>query len=365
MTVTPTAPSGTTDSWSEVIGQEVAVAQLRAAVATPVHAYVFVGPRGSGKRAAARAFAAEILAAASTGDDADRHRRLALAEQHPDLVIVEPVGARITAEQARDIVRQAALSPIEGERKVLVLCEMHRIEQVGPIMLKTIEEPAPGSIFVILADEIVPDLVTIASRCVRIDFSMLADADVAAKLVGEGVEADAAREAAEAAGGDLGRARLLATDPRLGLRRKAWYDAPSRLDGGGAAAAVVVDELRVMIDDAQAPLEARHAIETAELDERVARSGERGSGRKDLQDRQKREVRRHRTDELRFGLAMLAGRYRDEMVAGAGGGGCAVHPRDLVAAVGVIQEVAEALVRNPNEALLLQALFVRMPALRE
>ncbi|MBK5222167.1 MAG: DNA polymerase III subunit delta', partial [Acidimicrobiia bacterium] len=51
------------DVWADVVGQEAAVAQLQGAVVAPVHAYLFVGPQGSGRRAAARAFAAELLAA--------------------------------------------------------------------------------------------------------------------------------------------------------------------------------------------------------------------------------------------------------------------------------------------------------------
>ena len=61
-----------------------------------------------------------------------------------------------------------------------------------------------------------------------------------------------------------------------------------------------------MIDDAAAPLEARHAIELAELEARIERYGERGSGKRELVERHRRELRRHRTDEVRFGLATLA-----------------------------------------------------------
>src|SRR5215216_5946418 len=71
--------------WSKVIGQPRATALLEAAIAAPVHAYLFVGPRGAGKRAAAAIFAGELLARAVRGGDGARHRRLAFNEQHPDL----------------------------------------------------------------------------------------------------------------------------------------------------------------------------------------------------------------------------------------------------------------------------------------
>ncbi|MFN7150884.1 MAG: ATP-binding protein, partial [Microthrixaceae bacterium] len=71
------------DLWSEVVGQDPAVAQLRAALASPVHAYLLVGPEGSGKRALARAFAAELLAGGLDDDRAERTHRLVAAEAHP------------------------------------------------------------------------------------------------------------------------------------------------------------------------------------------------------------------------------------------------------------------------------------------
>jgi len=105
------------------------------------------------------------------------------------------------------------------------------------------------------------------------------------------------------------------------------------------------------------PLEARQAAEADALAERVARTGERGSGRKELADRHKRELRRLRTDELRFGLAILSGAYRDALVAGTAGATACAN------AVDALRIAAENLVRNPNEALLLQALLLRLPPL--
>jgi DNA polymerase-3 subunit delta' len=342
------------DVWADVVGQPNAVAQLTAAGRSPVHAYLFVGPPGSGKRAAARAFAAELLSDGLDPDAAERARVLALGAQHPDLVVFSPRAARLSAEELTAAVTEATRSPVEGDRKVVVLCEMHRIEHMAPKLLKTIEEPPAPTVFIVVADEVVPDLVTIASRCVRVDFGPVADAAVAARLEAEGVEAAQAAEAAVAAGGDLERARLLATDERLGLRRQAWRSVPDRLDGTGAAVATLVDELRALIDDAQAPLDALHAGERAELDAREELYGTRGSGRRELVENQKRDVRRHRTVELRFGLATLAARYRDAIVD-------APAPRSLVEAIAAIQATAEGLIRNPAETLLLDALLLRLP----
>jgi DNA polymerase-3 subunit delta' len=344
-----------TDIWSEVVGQTKAVAELQAAALAPVHAYLIVGPRGSGKRSLARAFAATLLSEGR--DDADRVISLALAEEHPDLVIVERVGASISVAQADQIIERASRSPVEGDRKVLVLDEFLLVTAVvGPKLLKTIEEPPLGTFFVVLVEEVTPDLVTLASRCVRIDLGPVPSDAIVERLVAEGVDAARAREAAAAAAGDLRRARVLAADDRLELRRRAWNDVPDRLDGTGASAVVTAEELLAMIDDAMAPLVARHEQELADLEERVAQMGERGSGRKELVERHNREQRRYRADELRFGLTTLARRHRDELATSA-------RPASAIEALDAIQATAEGLVRNPNERLQLQALFVKLGAL--
>lgn len=356
--------------WASVPGQERAVAQLRAAAPDPVHAYLFLGPPGSGKEEAARVFAGEVLAAAATSAaEAARHRELATGEGHPDVVVVRREGASITVAQAAEIVRLASLKPVEGSRKVLVLDEFHLVaEAAAGKLLKTIEEPPAGTVFLILADELPDELITISSRCVRVELPALPDAVVAGALEAEGVDPDRAAEIAGAAHGDLDRARLLARDERFALRMAQWRGVPGRLDGTGAAVAAVVDELRAALDDAAAPLEARQVVEVAELDERIARYGQRGSGAKELEARHRRQLRRLRTDELRMGLAELAHHYRDVLVSAAidGHGDSPGTVRDHVAeatdALTALYEAGEALLRNPNEELLLQALLLRLPA---
>ncbi|HMQ25285.1 MAG TPA: hypothetical protein PKA98_04815 [Acidimicrobiales bacterium] len=339
--------------WDDVLGQDRAVAQLQASVASPVHAYLFVGPPGSGRRAAARAFAADLLAVGSEGADAERHRVLALSEQHPDLTVFVPEGASLREAEAAEIIRAAMRAPVEGDRKVLVLCELHKVSTQSPKLLKIVEEPPPSTVFVILADDVPPELITIASRAVRIEFHPVPEHLIEGRLVAEGVPNDAAWEAARAAGGDLGRARLLVTDPDLAARRAAWHAVPDRLDGTGAAVMTVAAELRALVDGAQGPLDARHQREVAELEARIERYGQQGSGARELTAQHKREVRRHRSDELRFGFATLARRYTDELAT-------ARRPRELFDKLAAIQFASEALVRNPNEALLLEDLLFQL-----
>jgi DNA polymerase-3 subunit delta' len=343
--------------WDDIVGQTRAVDQLRASAPSPSHAYLFVGPRGAGKRAAARAFAGDVLAAGSEGEAAERHRRLAGAEQHPDLVLVVPEGRSLRRTEADVIITEGFRSPVEGRRKVIVVDRFHSAEpEAAASLLKTIEEPPATAVFVLLAEEVPPEHVTIASRCIRIDFPGVAAPAIAEHLVASGVDPAAAEEIAAASGGSVDRARLLASDESFAARRRAWLDVPDQLDGTGAMVARQVAGLRALIDDALVPLDRRQADEVAALAAFEEEYGTRGSGRKTIEERHKREVRLLREDELRLGLATLAGRYRDELVTTA-------EPAPIVAACERITAAAEALIRNPNEALLLESLFLDLPSL--
>lgn len=344
------AASTTVSVWDSVVGQTGAVTKLRAAATQPVHAYLFVGPPGSTKDEAARAFAVELL---TGGDDpSSRDGRLVMAGEHPDVHEVVRVGAAISSPQAAEIVRQSWLAPVEGERKVMVLHEFHLLDATGAgKLLKSIEEPPASTHFIVLADFVPTDLVTISSRCVRIEFGAIAEADLAAQLIVEGVEAETAAVAAAGANGDLGDARLLAGDPEFGGRRDFFAAVPATLDGSGSAAVRLAVETLGHIETAATPLADRQRGELAELAERERQSGARGSGRAAIEARHKRELRRHRTDELRRGLGVIAGVYRQAVVDGKLGADPAM------ASIARLGDAAEALDHNPNEALLLQSTY--------
>ncbi|MDQ1412685.1 MAG: polymerase subunit delta [Acidimicrobiaceae bacterium] len=354
-----------TQLFADVIGQDAAVSSLRAAIVRPVHAYLLVGPAGSGKRASALSFAASLLCAAGGDGTCDICRRV-LGGIHPDLVAFEREGPWITIGMAQQVSLAAARSPVEGDRKVLMLSDFHLVKEAGPALLKTIEEPPPSTVFVITAEFMPPELVTIASRCVVIEFRPLPMEAVAAALQAGGVEAGLALELATAADGRLDRARLLAGDPEFGVRRRAWQAVPERLDGNGATAVAIAGELVAHLERSVAPLRTRHDTEVAELDARVARANEVTGGKagkrpaktgaKELEERHRREIRRQRTDELRAGLAALAGVYRDRLAAG----GPSSVAGDAVESVRLIQELYANLAYNPNELLQLQALLVKL-----
>ena len=282
-----------------------------------------------------------------------------MAGEHPDVREIERVGAAISAEQAEEVVRLAALAPVEGSRKVLILDEFHLLRaEAAARLLKTIEEPAASTVFVVIADDVPPELVTIASRCVRVEFSRFDDETLTQRLIDGGVSPDRARHAVAQANGNLDRAELLALDDSAEDRRDAFASVIDQVDGTGAVVADVVARLVDLIETAAAPLAARHATELLALEERIARYGERGAGRKATEERHKRELRRHRTDELRAGLAVTAAAYRTRLVERPSNA-----DRRMIGAIEEVHRTLETLERNPNEALQLQALLLKLPVL--
>jgi DNA polymerase III subunit delta' len=374
-----------------LVGQDAAVRTLRAAAARPVHAYLFVGPPGTGKLTAAMAFAAMLVCPngggaiggepdgggarqsepRGSGADGSEHRcetcRRVLEGVHPDVLVVEREGPALSIEQAREVSRIAARSSLEGGRSVVILPDLHLAGEAVPALLKTIEEPPGSTVFIGLAEFVPPELETIASRSARVDFRPLSDAEITGVLLAEGVPAEQAPVLARLAGGRLDRARLLASDPEAEARRRSWEAVPARLDGTGATVAGLAEELVELLKRSAGPLSARQQAEAAELAERYAREAATLPGRaaqsmaragsREMEERHRREQRRQRTDELRTGLAALAGAYRDRAVAGT------LPPGRAAEAVGLIDGLSADLAFNPGELLALQALLLRLDRL--
>lgn len=352
--------------FDEVVGQTRAVDQLMAAARRPVHAYLLHGPAGSGKRAAARGLAAALLCP-DGGCGACNACRRALAGTHPDLVVVERTGASISVADAQSIVTRAQRRPLEASRQVLMVTDVHLARDSVPALLKTVEEPPPSTVFVLVADDLPPSLATIVSRCVRVPFEAVATEQVVAWLVERGVDPDHADSVAAASGGSLDRARLLVSDAGFVARQERWRSVPARLDGTGAAAAALSSELLAAADEALAPLRQQHAAELEALGDQAEAMGSKSiPGRRQVEEAHKREERRWRTDDLRFGLATLAEVYRDRLVDTIGAddethsAGSAAEGRRAVRQVDVIRDVSAALDRNPNESLLMDALLVEL-----
>jgi DNA polymerase-3 subunit delta' len=316
--------------WDSVVGQTKAVEQLHQLAINHVHAYLFVGPEGCGKDEAARAFASQLI----TGSDnaTSREANLIMRGSFSDVIEVLREGAAVDKDEAEAIIRLATTTPTESKVKVVIVHEVHLMrDSAAARLLKTIEEPSEKVIFILLADQLVPSLATINSRCVVVQF----------------VANNAYRE------------RLLANDPQFAHRQEAFAQIPYKLDGSGATVALIVDEIFELIEQATTPLIAEQKKELEELEARVTLTGERGSGRKVLQDRHKRQLRKFNTDELRSGLSTIAGTYHSLIVS-------KTQYSDETKyhdAIHRIHKAMGSLGLNVNEELLLQSLFLHCPSL--
>jgi DNA polymerase-3 subunit delta' len=343
--------------WQSVAGQDRVVDQLRHAAINPVHSYLYIGAEGCGKDEASRAFAAVLL----SGNDnpTERINELVLRGAHPDVHEIRREGASILTTQADEVIRLASITPSEGSRKVIIMHEVHLMAPATAAkLLKTIEEPPSGVFFILLADEMDDSLVTIASRCFTLHFGALDTSAIAASLMSSGVNEATALAAAESCSGSLTRARLLASDPQLAQRREFFANIPRRIDGTGATVAVIVEQILALIDDAIEPLENKHAQEVVDTEKTLALMGVKRGGKKALEDKHKREIRRYRTDELRTGLTAIASVYRDELTRNAH-----IHrPEAYVTAVSRLHDAMRRLALNVNEAILLRDLIWSLPS---
>ncbi len=344
---------------------------LTAALASgPSHAYLFRGPRGAGKRASARAFAAEILATGAEDPEDARRRALLDPSPHPDLVWIAPRGAQHLVEEVRErVIRAAVYRPFEGGKRVFVVeaAEAMRDESQNAL-LKTLEEPPDFVHLILLTAEPEALLETIASRCQPVDFAPLPLPALEAALKGGG-DPDEIAAVARLCAGDLERARLLLSDSGRELRAAA-------LELGKAALPATGTPWRQLLDAAeQAGQEAEAATREA-LEEESAGGIKRSA--KDTSDEAKRAARRRRTEILDLGLELCAAWFRD-LAAVASGAPEVAYNQDRLdqlrsqaqgldptrprRAAELVQDTRRRLDLNVSEELALEALFFRIESL--
>ena len=344
--------------WDAVVGQPAAIARLRLLAERPTHAYLFVGPEGAGKEVAARAFAARLVTGSE--DATSRAADLIMRGSFVDVTEVIREGAAVDSDEAQAIVHQSVLTPTEADIRVVIVHEVHLMRDTAAArLLKTFEEPNEQLVFILLSEQLLPTLDTIASRCVIINLPGLSAPVIAEQLCSEGINPDTALRAARSAGGNLERARILVTDTALAQRQAAFSEVPYQLDGSGAAVVKVVESVSALIERAAEPLLAKHEAELEALEDRVKLIGERGSGRRVLAEAHKRQLRKFKTDELREGLALIAAEYHKVITSLQDG----VDPLIYTRAIHEIHDAITALGLNVNETLLLHAVFARCPSL--
>lgn len=365
--------------WSRLVGQDGVVHALRESVTAGSvgHAMLFAGPEGVGRRPAALALAASLNCPDGGCGDCAVCRKV-LRGAHPDVHLIVPEGQFILIGQIkgdgsnRGVIGEAHRSAIEGKTKVFIIEDAERMNLASAnALLKVLEEPPAGVLFILMTGrpEDLPE--TIVSRCRRLDFSLLPEEAIRTVLEDHhGIDPERAAWAARI-GGNLARALRLAHDPDAPDRYSSHRAIPERLARGGTAEAIrIADELRAEAEHVTAGLRARHATEIAEAAEAEGESprgrGARGSAaiRKRMETRHKRELRRAELDAMQAALDDIGSWFRDTLMRAADGERGPLKPAQMLAALDRLEWTRRALERNAGAGLVLEALLVGLAAER-
>jgi DNA polymerase-3 subunit delta' len=314
--------------WDDVVGQEGAVAVLRAATlddSAMTNAWLLTGPPGSGRSNAARAFAA-ALQCPQDGCGHCQACTTALAGTHADVTVVATEKVSISIDEVRDLIGLAQRSPSQGRWRVIVVEDADRmVERTSNVLLKAIEEPPPRTVWLLCAPSPQDVVLTIRSRCRGVALRVPPVADVAALLVSrDQVDPQVADVAARAAQSHIGLARRLARDPEARERRARTLRLAATIRGVGDAVLAAADLVEVASAESKAATADRDAAEKAAL---LHTLGAEGGGTlpptlraqvRQLEDEQKRRATRAQRDVLDRSLLDLLSLYRDVLVVQLG-----------------------------------------------
>ncbi|MFH0823342.1 MAG: DNA polymerase III subunit delta' [Pseudomonadota bacterium] len=199
-----------------LIGHDHTLAQLdrTAMLGTPAHGYLFVGPEGVGKKTAAVCFASRLNCPIPADDPHGACpvcRRIA-SGKHPDVIVERPERNRIRVDRIREIREFFRYAPVEGRYRVAIIDDAHLMNhQAQNALLKTLEEPPPGRMLILVSAKPSLLLATVRSRCRKIRFGPVPPGPLEALLCRDtGLSGDMARNVAVLAGGSVGRALELA-----------------------------------------------------------------------------------------------------------------------------------------------------------
>ena len=307
--------------WDDVVGQERALDGLKRAVADPTamtHAWLITGPPGSGRSHAARAFAAALQCADGGCGECQACRQVR-GGSHPDVTRVATEKVTISIDEVRDLIGAAQQAPSQGRWRVIIIEDADRMtERTSNVLLKSIEEPPPRTVWLLCAPSSQDVAVTIRSRCRAVSLVTPSPDAVAELLVArDAVTPEVALEAARAAQSHIGVARRLARDSQARARRDQVLALATDIRGVGDAVLAAADLVAVAEEDAKAVSEERDGAERAEL---MAALGADESGRlppalraqvRQLEDDQKRRATRMKRDVLDRAILDLMSLYRD------------------------------------------------------
>ena len=278
------------------------------------HAWLLLGPSGSGKRSAALAMAAALNCTEERGVGCGTCSTCAriMRRAYPDVHHIAPEGPLIPVDVIREtVIPEAARSPFEGHRKVFIVDEAERMNDAAQnAILKTLEEPQPDTIFVLISDNEGELLETIRSRCRVVRFAPVSEARIIELLRDDGASQETALLAARLSEGDFERARQFIEDPAMLERRRTWIGMAGRLQSSVDALDAAAEVIAITKETVK-EREGAQKHEITALAEAMGEGRGTAAARNALANRHKRELRRLQEDVLGEALATLGSFYRD------------------------------------------------------
>ena len=173
--------------FDEVVGQEYIVKILKNTIKNKriAHAYLFAGPRGTGKTTIAKLFAKAINCEDFNEEACDNCPScLAFKENnHPDIIELD-AASNNSVDDIREIIEQVPYSPIVGKYKVYIIDEVHMLSSSAfNALLKTLEEPPAHVVFILATTDPQKIIPTVLSRCQRYNFSKISNLNMEKKMV--------------------------------------------------------------------------------------------------------------------------------------------------------------------------------------
>ncbi|MEY4390960.1 MAG: hypothetical protein RLZZ400_703 [Actinomycetota bacterium] len=256
--------------WREMLGQPEAVATLEQAVKNRdegvFHSWLFTGPPGSGRSNIAIAFAA-ALQCETGGCDTCKSCVMARAGTHPDIMVLSTEKVQITIAEIRDLVSSSVLGASVGRFRIMVIEDADRMTATASnVLLKALEEPPAGTIWMLCAPSEADMLPTIRSRVRRVGLKVPSVEDVAELLVTrDGVERSLALRVAAEAQSHIGMARRLALSSDARARRRDVLMAAMSIRSVTDAVMTSERWLELARKDAEALTKERDEQEKADL----------------------------------------------------------------------------------------------------
>lgn len=240
------------------MGQEAAIDEVRRA-ADPssdsmTHAWLIVGPAGSGRSTLARAFASTLV---TSGTEDPVLVAQVVAGSHPDVTLLATDRVTISIDEVRHLVAQSYFSPSVAPYRVIIMEDADRMtERTSNVLLKALEEPPPRTVWILCAPSVQDVLPTIRSRTRVITLRTPTPEQVADLIVRrEGVSPDEALLAATEAQSHVGMAMRLATDPSARERREETVRAVLSVASVSQAVNTAQRLIAVATDDQKALLD--------------------------------------------------------------------------------------------------------------